>query len=115
MESVFLDMVRATARGGRGTVWTLADSGELNANLLRFPAGTGVEEHTNEAVDVLLVGVAGEGLARVGGEEHRLRPGVLLAIPKGAPRSLRALSGDFVCLSVHRRRGPLVPKRRRQG
>ncbi|ABG05536.1 Cupin 2, conserved barrel [Rubrobacter xylanophilus DSM 9941] len=116
-EAVFLDLARAAAEAGdrRGAVWTLAGSGELNANLLRFPAGGGVEEHVNEAVDVLLVGVSGEGAVRVGAEEHRLRPGTLVVVPKGARRSLRGLSADFSCLSVHRRRGPLLPGRRAPG
>ncbi|MCA3748877.1 MAG: cupin domain-containing protein [Rubrobacter sp.] len=113
MEGILLDMARVAAEAAdrRGTVWTLSGSWELNANLLRFPAGTGVKEHTNEAVDVLLVGVTGEGLVRIGGDEHRLRPGVLVAVPKGVRRSLSSLSEDFSCLSVHRRRGPLLPGR----
>jgi quercetin dioxygenase-like cupin family protein len=99
----------AAAAGGReGSVWTLKESGDLNANLVRFDRGGGVGEHVNEEVDVLLVGVAGSGFARVSGEDHTLSAGTLVFVPKGAGRSTIALSDGFAYLTVHRRRGPLT-------
>lgn len=95
------------AAGRSGTVWTLAGSADLNANLVRFDAGGGVAEHANEEVDVLLVGVTGSGVAVVDGEELALEAGSLVFAPKGARRSVRALSDGFSYLTVHRRRGPL--------
>jgi len=88
-------------------IWALEESGDLNANLVRFDAGGGVEEHVNDEVDVLCVGVAGSGTVRVDGEEHALSAGKLVFVPRGARRSTGASSDGFAYLTVHRRRGPL--------
>jgi quercetin dioxygenase-like cupin family protein len=42
-------------------IWTLPESNDLNANLVRFEAGGGVGEHINDEVDVIFVGVSGTG------------------------------------------------------
>jgi quercetin dioxygenase-like cupin family protein len=102
-----LNELAAAACGREGAIWTLEESGDLNANLVRFDARGGVGEHVNEELDVVLVGVAGSGLARVSGEEHPLSAGTLVFVPKGAGRSTVALSDGFAYLTVHRRRGPL--------
>lgn len=103
----------ATGSGGRhGTVWTLEESEDLNANLIRFPSGGGVGEHVNEEVDVIMVGVARLGIVTVGEEEHRLSAGGLVFIPRGERRSVRSTSDEFAYLSVHRRRGPVRLGRR---
>jgi quercetin dioxygenase-like cupin family protein len=100
------------SRGSSGTVWTLEGSEDLNANLVRFPAGWGVEEHVNEDVDVVLVGVSGEGSVAVDGEEYEMRPGNLVFAPKGSRRSITSVSDDFAYLSVHRRRsGPRIGRK----
>jgi quercetin dioxygenase-like cupin family protein len=88
-------------------IWTLDESGDLNANLVRFDVGGGVEEHVNDEVDVLFVGAAGSGTVRVDGEEHALSAGTLVFVPRGARRSTGATSDGFAYLTVHRRRGPL--------
>ena len=97
----------AAAGGRAGVVWTLERGGDLNANLVRFPAGGGVGKHVDEEVDVLLVGVSGSGVVEVDGQEHPLRAGTVAFVPKGARRSTRGGSGGFAYLTVHRRRGPL--------
>ena len=97
----------AAAAGQTGAVWTLEQLGDLNANLVRFPAGGGVGEHVDEEVDVLVVGVSGAGVVEeVDGQEHPLRAGTVAFVPKGARRSTRGGSGGFAYLTVHRRRGP---------
>ena len=97
------------AAGGRaGVIWTLEESGDLNANLVRFDTGGGVGEHVNDEVDVLFVGMAGSGFVRAGGDEHTLSAGTLVFVPKGTRRSIVALSDGFAYLTVHRRRGPLT-------
>jgi quercetin dioxygenase-like cupin family protein len=104
------DLYEKIAAGERaGVIWTLEQGGDLNVNLVRFPVGGGVGEHINEEVDVLIVGVAGTGVATVDRHEHRLRAGTVAFVPKGARRSTRSDSDDFVYLTVHRRRGPLSP------
>lgn len=92
---------------GSGVLWTLEGSEDLNANLVRFPAGEGVGEHVNGEVDVLVVGVSGAGRVAVDGRGHELRAGTVVFIPKGARRSTRSESADFAYLTVHRRRGPI--------
>ena len=105
-EAVDLAGVCANARGS-GVVWTLRTSGDLNANLVRFPQGEGVGEHVNGEVDVLFVGVSGSGVVEVDGREHALGAGVLVLAPRGARRSTRSASSDFSYLTVHKRRGPV--------
>jgi quercetin dioxygenase-like cupin family protein len=89
-------------------IWTLEESGDLNANLVRFDTGGGVGEHVNDEVDVLFVGMAGSGFVQAGGDEHTLSAGTLVFVPKGTTRSIVALSDGFAYLTVHRRRGPLT-------
>lgn len=96
-----------TSVRGAGVVWTLEESGDLNANLVRFPTGEGVGEHANDEVDVIFLGVSGSGFVNVGGEDHCLSGGELVFVPKGVRRSTRSVSDDFAYLTVHRRRGPL--------
>jgi quercetin dioxygenase-like cupin family protein len=103
-----VDLFEELAAGARaGVVWTLEQGDDINVNLVRFPAGRGVDEHVNEEVDVLVIGVSGSGLVEVDGCEHHLRPGTVAFVPKGARRSTGSESGDFAYLTVHRRRGPL--------
>jgi quercetin dioxygenase-like cupin family protein len=93
-----------------GTAWA-KQSDDLNVNLVVFTSGNGVSEHVNTEVDVLLVGVSGEGVVEVDGTAHRLRAGHALVIPKGARRGTRAESDAFAYLTCHRRRGGLLPSR----
>jgi quercetin dioxygenase-like cupin family protein len=102
-----LDDLVAAAPDRVGVIWALKESGDLNANLVRFDAGGGVGEHVNEEVDVLFVGVAGSGWVRVEGEEHPLSAGMLVFAPRGARRSTAASSDGFAYLTIHRRPGPL--------
>ena len=107
-EGYGLDLLGTSATDtGTGVIWALGGSDDLNANLVRFAAGGGVEEHVNEEVDVLFVGVAGSGFVRVDGEEHALSAGRLVFASRGAGRSIGASSDGFAYLTVHRRRGPL--------
>ena len=102
-----LGEIAGSATGREGVVWTLEGSRDLNANLVRFEAGRGVGEHVNYEVDVLVVGVSGSGVVGVGGEEHPVSNGHIVFVPRGARRYTRAVSDDFVYLSIHQRRGPL--------
>jgi quercetin dioxygenase-like cupin family protein len=99
-------LVRST--GARGPIWTYQGE-DLNVNLLVFAAGGGMAEHVNAEVDVLLVGVAGEGAVEIDGRRHALRAGQALVVPKGARRAIRALGDRFAYLTCHRRRAGLWP------
>lgn len=91
---------------GCGPLWGIAST-DLNATLLVWPAGHEVVEHTNAERDVLLVILAGGGVAVVDGGEHALAPGRALLIGQGRSRVIRAGAEGVRYLSVHRRRGPL--------
>ena len=93
-----------------GVLWSLA-SADLNANLVRFAGGDGVESHVNDEVDVLGVVVAGAGTLLLDGREEPLRPGVAFFVPKGARRAVRATASELVYLTCHRRRPGLMATR----
>jgi quercetin dioxygenase-like cupin family protein len=114
-DRVELAEVLASTGEQAGVIWSLQNSGDLNANLVHFGAGEGVREHVNDEVDVLVIGVSGSGEARVNDTSHRLFAGTLIFIPKGARRSTRGASGDFAYVSIHRRRGPLEIGGKRRG
>jgi quercetin dioxygenase-like cupin family protein len=101
------DLKAAAAAGRQGVVWTLEGRGDLNSNLVRFEGSRGVEEHVNDEVDVLVVGVSGSGTVSVDGDAYPVSNGTVILVPRGAARSTLAASEGFAYLSVHRRRGPL--------
>jgi len=94
--------------GHDGVQWALEASDDLNANLVVLGAGGGIGEHVNDAVDVVLVVLAGSGRAIVDGEEVALAPHVVAHLPKGARRQVVAGAEGLRYLTVHRRRGPLA-------
>lgn len=93
--------------GGRAVLWALVTE-DMNVNLVAWPAGDGVAEHVNDAVDVLLVVVTGSMSVRIGSLAHTVGKGQAIAVPKGAARSITAGSDGVRYLTVHGRRGPLV-------
>jgi quercetin dioxygenase-like cupin family protein len=98
----------AKRHGGMTALWA-QQSADLHINLLTFATGTGVAEHLNAELDVLLVGVAGAGEVAIDGTTHTLRPGCAILIPKNARRTIRSTEGPFSYLSCHRRRAMLWP------
>jgi quercetin dioxygenase-like cupin family protein len=104
--------VAALARNTTEAVPWSTRSADLNVNLLHFAVGDGVAAHVNTEVDVLLVGVAGEGEVHVDGEPYPLRPGRVVLVPKGRERSTHATSEQFSYLSCHRARPGLMPAAR---
>ncbi len=99
----------AGATAVRGPAWRLTDA-DLNANLLVFDTGQGIEPHVNHAVDVLIVGIAGLGTVTIEGSAYPLAAGRVVLVPKGNERSIRAESDRFAYLTVHRARGGLIPE-----
>lgn len=98
----------ACSESANGLSWS-GESEDFNLNLLVFRAGEGVIEHQNHEVDVLLVGIAGEGVVTIDEQPHALRAGDVIVIPKGARRATRAAGTRFSYLTCHRRRGGLQP------
>lgn len=108
-EGTVIDLAAlARASAARGAIWAYGGD-ELNVNLVRFAAGDGVAEHVNTEVDVLLVGIAGDGVVEVDGRRRPLRAGLALVIPKGARRAIGSGAGEFAYLTCHRRRAGLWP------
>ena len=105
--SVNLKDVAATADDRAGVIWTLDMICDLNANLVRFGTGHGVEEHINDEVELIVVGVLGSMIVRVDREDLTLSAGIRVFIPKGARRSTVSTSEAFAYLTVHRRHRPL--------
>jgi len=93
--------------GGDGVHWTLEGPGELNVNLVHLDAGHAMGEHVNEAVDVVLVVLAGTGRLTIDGRSTALAPHVVAHVPRTSLRSVRAGEEGLDYLSIHRRRGPL--------
>jgi quercetin dioxygenase-like cupin family protein len=92
----------------QGAVWA-RETEDLDVNVVAFPVGRGVGAHVNAQVDVLLLVVAGSGVAEIDGRPHRLSPGVMVIIPKGARRALRCTTDRLVYVTFHRRRPRLQP------
>ena len=109
-EAVVADLAALAADGERRPAWK-HDTEDLDLNLVVLGAGGEIAEHRNAEVDVLLVGVEGEGVVDVDGEGHAMRAGRAIVIPKGARRSIRGIGGRFAYLTCHRRRAGLWPKR----
>jgi quercetin dioxygenase-like cupin family protein len=93
-----------------GPVWG-AESADLNATLLEWPAGEGPPEHVNESLDVLYVVLAGSATLTVDGAPRDLEPGQATIVDKGARRALVAGPNGVRCLTAHVRRGGLQLKR----
>lgn len=103
-----VDLVAVVRTGGHGPVTTML-SDDLNVNLLAFGPGEGVAEHENAEVDVLLIGIAGEGVVTIDGQPRALRLGQAVLVPKGTRRGIRAGGERFSYLTCHRRRPGLRP------
>jgi len=106
-------LANAAVNGGKaGPLWSFS-SADLNANVLRFPAGDGVPEHVNSEVDVLMLVLSGEAVVTLGGREVKVHGGQLVVLPKGVRRAIRARSDEVLYVTVHRRRSGLMPTRKR--
>lgn len=91
------------AGAGDGPLWGTA-SEDLNVTLLSWRPGDGVPEHGNDALDVLVVVLAGSGTATVDGRDVPLAAPQALLIPKRARRAIVAGPAGLRYLSIHRRR-----------
>ena len=104
-----IDLLTLAQRGAAGTAWAYGGA-QLNANLLVFEEGEGVATHVNNAVDVLLVGILGQGVITVDGQEHHVCAGQALVLAKDTRRAIRAVGGRFAYLTCHQRRPGLWPE-----
>jgi hypothetical protein len=79
--------VAATADDRAGAIWTWKLSCDLNADLVRFGTGRGVEEHVNDGVEVIVAGVSGSGIVGTVRGERALSAGVLAFLQGGSTRN----------------------------
>lgn len=93
---------------GDGVMWSLADSPELNVNLVRLTPGSTIGSHVNTDVDVVLVVLAGGGTVVVAGTPYTLEGSTLAYVPRFREREVRAGGQGLTYVSLHRRRGPLT-------
>ncbi|MFG3251225.1 hypothetical protein [Streptomyces sp. NPDC048187] len=92
-----------------GALWKLAEPGrQLDANVVRLPAGGRVGTHTEPDLDVLLLVLDGAARLDCADGEHPLRPGVLTWLPHGSTRAVLAGPEGVTYLTVHRRRPGLA-------
>ncbi|WP_049565213.1 cupin domain-containing protein [Streptomyces sp. SBT349] len=93
----------------RGALWSLTEPArQLDANLIRLPAGAFVDEHREEDLDVLLLILAGTGVLLDDARSVPLTAGALVWLPRTARRGLRAGPGGLAYLTAHRRRAGLA-------
>jgi len=94
--------------GVYGPIFAL-ESDDLDCNLVYWNEGQGVPAHPNDDLDVVGIVLRGEGILHMDGVDYKLRAGQFFLIPKRVVRALFSAGGEFVYLTVHRRREPLLP------
>jgi mannose-6-phosphate isomerase-like protein (cupin superfamily) len=94
-----------------GPAWSQTTD-DMNVNLIVLRAGHSIAEHINAEVDVLLVGIEGEGSVTIDGTQEDLAAGQLVIVPKGSARSITPRGARFAYLTCHKRRAGLWPKPR---
>lgn len=109
--AVLNELLASAAPEERGALWHLAEPGrELDANLVRLPAGAEVGEHQEDVLDVLLVVMEGGGRVRTGDGDLELGPTTVTWLPRTSRRALAAGPDGLTYLTVHRRRPGLAIK-----
>ncbi|HEY0867904.1 MAG TPA: cupin domain-containing protein [Fimbriimonas sp.] len=91
-----------------GALWG-TECEDLDATLVSWQPDRGVDLHTNNEVDVVMVVLEGSGEVRRGDDSLSVGPGTVLVIPKGTPRQVSAGPDSLTYLNVHKRRRRLMP------
>lgn len=97
--------------GAGGVVWSAAPQG-VHVNLVVLEPGEVIAAHRNDALDVLVVVLAGVGCAVVDGDEIPITPVNAVLVPRGSERSFVAGDEGLRYLTVHAERGRLQIARR---
>jgi quercetin dioxygenase-like cupin family protein len=88
-----------------GARWTLSEPGrQLDANLIRLPAGHRVDTHLEPDLDVIVVVVAGSGTIGTPEGSRSIAEGAIAWLPRASTRSITAGPAGLSYLTVHRRR-----------
>ncbi|MGY0466157.1 cupin domain-containing protein [Kitasatospora sp. cg17-2] len=106
-------LLREAGADAAGALWRLTGTErQLDANVVRLRPGAAVAAHVEPDLDVLVLGLTGQGTLRCAGVEHTLEPGALRLLPHGAERAVAAGAEGVVYLTVHRRRPGLAVRPR---
>jgi mannose-6-phosphate isomerase-like protein (cupin superfamily) len=106
--TVVVDLAGLAGDGADGAIWSLPHGGDLDANVVRIGDGNAIADHVNGEVDVLVMVWSGTGELVVDDRATALRPGIVVSVPRGARRAVRAHGSDLTYLSIHRRREGLT-------
>lgn len=104
----------AAVPGSGGVVWSISPQG-FHTNLVVLDPHKAIDLHRNDSVDVLVVVLAGDGTATVGGRKIALVSMSALLIERGTARSISAGPSGLRYLTVHDERGPLTITPRQHG
>jgi quercetin dioxygenase-like cupin family protein len=103
-----LDRVTPGA-GGDGVVWSLGGARQLEANLVVLGSGSGIGQHRNDDVDVLIVVLGGSGRVVVDDVAWPVAAHDFIFVPRGSRRSIAADGDGIRYLSTHiARPGPTI-------
>lgn len=102
-----LTAVSAAPPDAAGALWRLSGPRQLDANVVRLPAGAVVPEHREDAVDVLFLVLDGD-LTITSDATVAAARGTLVWLPAGSVRALAAGLHGATYLTVHRRRPALT-------
>ncbi len=96
----------------RRIMWS-PKSDDLHINLVDLRGNEEIEDHVNEALDVLLTCLAGDGTLVIDGESVSMVTGSVALVPKGARRAVIAGPDGMRYTTCHRARGGLMPSVKR--
>lgn len=88
-----------------GTGTPLVCYGSFGADVIRFQAGEGVQNHTHEGDHILFV-LRGQGVLVFAGENHNLYPGLCYLVPGSVDHAIQA-SENLVLIAVGNQHRPL--------
>lgn len=105
---VLVNVTELPTEPRRGAAWSIDEADrELDANLIRLPAGERIDSHLGAEVDVFLHVVSGDGTLTTDDGEQTLRAGDVAFLPRRSRRAFEAGSQGLEYLTVHRRRQAL--------
>jgi quercetin dioxygenase-like cupin family protein len=105
---VTVDPVDLAALGGAGgVVWSVTTDG-FHTNLVVLGPGGSIASHRNDALDVLVVVLAGSGTVTVDGSGVNVAATTAVLVPRGAERAVAAGGDGLRYLTIHGPRGPMT-------
>lgn len=105
---VLVNVTELPTEPRRGPAWSIDEADrELDANLIRLPAGDRIDSHLGAEVDVLIHVVSGGGILTTDDGEQALRAGDVAHLPRRSRRAFEAGGQGLEYLTVHRRRQAL--------